>query len=186
MSCTHSVSTECLRWKSENTAASLWPNPFVLPKLLNPQSINSAIELQAFHPEPACQTGVALHTLCPVRALRAYVDRTQQPRCAHTKQLGHPVSKQRLSHWLVLRLLAQAYFEPGIPAPEGLVAHSTCSMANSWAALKGIALGDICVEHPGVFHVLSPGFISTTVGATVLMTTAKQTVPRDTFGTSHP
>ena len=79
-----SVSTECMRWKPEGAALTLGPNPFFLPKVLSPQSINRAIELEAFHPEPACQAGLALHTLCPVRALRAYVDRTQQLRRDHT------------------------------------------------------------------------------------------------------
>ena len=139
---------------------TLWPNPFFLPKVLSPQSINRAIELEAFHPEPACQAGVALHTLCPVRNLRAYVDRTQQLRLDHTqlfvcygaRQLGHPVSKQRVSHWLV-DTIAQAYAGRGLPKlmpgggatrPSGLVAHSTRSMATSWAALKGVSLADIC------------------------------------------
>ena len=43
-----------LKFFTQNTV-SLWPNPFSLPKVLNPQSINSAIELEAFHTEPACQ-----------------------------------------------------------------------------------------------------------------------------------
>ena len=143
------VHTNCMRWKPENTAVSLWLNPFFLPKMLNPQSINSAIELEAFHPDPACQTGVALHTLWPVRALRAYVDRTQQLRRAHAqlfvcygaKQL-HPVSKQHLSHWLV-DTIAQAYFEQGLPVPEGLVAHSARSMATSWA-MRGCSWWHLC------------------------------------------
>ena len=32
-----SVSTECMMWKPEDAAVSLWPNPFFLPKVLNPQ-----------------------------------------------------------------------------------------------------------------------------------------------------
>ena len=198
------VSTDCMRWKPHNAAVSLWPNPFFLPKVLTPQSISGAIELEAFHLEPACQAGVALHTLCPVRALRAYVDRTQQLRHDHTqlficygaKKLGHPVSKQRLSHWVV-DTIAQAYAESGLPVPGGLVAHSTRSMATSWAALKGVALADTCAaaswSTPGTFaRYYRVNVTSTTVGATVLMTAAKQTsevgssVPRDTFGTSHP
>lgn len=199
-----SVSTECMRWKPEDTAVSLWPNPFFLPKVLSPQSINSAIELEAFRPEPPCQAGVALHTLCPVRALRAYVDRTRQLRHAHTqlfvcygdKQLGHPVSKQRLSHWLV-DTISQAYAARAFPVPGGLVAHSTRSMATSWAALKGVALSDICAAAswgaPCTFtRFYRLNVTSSTVGGTVLMAAAGQTgvgrsfVPRDTSGTSHP
>ena len=146
-----SVSDECLRWKPENAGVSLWPNPSFLPKVVRPYTVNQAIELEAFHPDPAYQRGIALHIFCPVRALRAYVDCTQQLRRAHTKlfvcyadkQLGHPVSKQRLSHWLV-ETISQAYTMQGLPMPGGLVAYSTCSVTTSWAALKGVALGDIC------------------------------------------
>ena len=155
--------------------------------MLNPPSINRAIELEAFHPEPACQAGVDLHRLCPVRALRAYVDRTQQLRLDHTqlfvcygaRQLGHLVSKQRVSHWLV-DTIAQAYAESGFPVPEGLVAHSTRSMATSWAALKGVAFGEICAaaswSTPCTFaRFYRVNVTSDAVGATVLMTAAKQT-----------
>ena len=191
-----------MRWKPEDAAVSLWQNPFFLPKVLNPQSINRAIELEAFHPEPACQAGVALHSLCP--GLRAYVDRTQQLRLDHTllfvcygaRQLGHPVSKQRVSHWLV-DTIAQAYAGRGFLVPEGLVAHSTRSMATSWAALKWVSLADICAaaswSSPCTFaRFYRVNGTSTAVGATVLMTAAQQTseggslVPCDTSGTSHP
>ena len=70
------VSDECLRWKPENVGLSPWLNPGFLPEVVRPDTVNQAIELEAFHPDPEYQGGIALHTLCPVRALRAYVDRT--------------------------------------------------------------------------------------------------------------
>ena len=51
--------------------------------------------------------------------------------------------QQHPSHWLV-ETISQAYTMQGLPMPGGLVAHSTRSVATSWAALKGVALGDIC------------------------------------------
>ena len=93
--------------------------------------------------------------------------------------------------------IAQAYAGRGFPVPEGLVAQSTRSMATSWAAMKGVALADICAaaswSTPCTFaRFYRVNGTSTAVGATVLMTAAKQTieggssVPRDTSGTSHP
>ncbi|XP_071400930.1 LOW QUALITY PROTEIN: uncharacterized protein [Centroberyx affinis] len=96
-----SVSDECLRWKAENAGVSLWPNPFFLPKVVNSQTVNQAIEIEAFRPDPAHQGGVALQALCP-----------------------------RLSHWLV-ETVSQAYSSQNLPVPGGLVAHSTRSVATS-------------------------------------------------------
>lgn len=119
-----SVRHECLRWKPKNSGVSLWPNPSFLPKVVSPEKVNQAIGLQVFCPDPACQGGLALHALFPVRVLKAYVVRTQPLGQAHTqlfmcygdKQLRHPVSKQRLSHWLV-ETITQAYSRQGLPMP---------------------------------------------------------------------
>ena len=74
--------------------------------------------------------------------------------CYADKQLGHPVSKQRLSHWLV-ETISQAYTMQGLPMPGGLVAHSTRSVATSRAALEGGAIGGMCAaaswSTPGTF-----------------------------------
>ncbi len=147
-----SVSEDCLRWKAENAGVYLWPNPSFLPKVLRPGMINQVIELDAFLPDPSCSgTGWESSSLCPVRALHTYIEHTRPLRQSH-KQLfvcfdkkcaGKPVSKQRLSHWIV-DTISQAYSSQNLPVPGDLVAHSTRSMATSWAALKGVALSDIC------------------------------------------
>lgn len=199
-----SISPECMRWKPEQAGVTLWPNPYFLPKVLTSQSVNSAIELQAFHPEQSCHMGMDLTTLCPVRVLREYINRTQRLRQAHTqlfvcygeKLLGLPVSKQRLSHWLV-DTISQAYSEQGFPVPEGLVAHSTRGMATSWAALKGVSLSDICAaaswSSPCTFaRFYRINVVTDSVGSTVLRAAVARTgeedssVPRDTFDTGHP
>ncbi len=147
-----SVSEDCLRWKAENAGVYLWPNPSFLPKVLRPGMINQVIELDAFLPDLSCSgTGWESSSLCPVRALHTYIKHTRPLRQSH-KQLfvcfdkkcaGKPVSKQRLSHWIV-DTISQAYSSQNLPVPGDLVAHSTRSMATSWAALKGVALSDIC------------------------------------------
>ena len=145
-----SVSEQCLRWKAEYSGVSLWPNPSFFPKVVNPQTVNQVIEISSFHPESA-PTGDNLVNLCPIRALRTYVTRTQSLRHTHSQlfvcyggvKRGNPVSKQRLSHWMV-DTIAQAYDSQSLPVPGNLVAHSTRSMATSWAALRGVSVAEIC------------------------------------------
>ena len=91
-----------------------------------------------------------LHTLCPVRGLRIYVDRTQGFRKANRlfvswskPHVGKPVSKQRLSHWIV-GAIALAYTSKGLQTPTGLRAHSTRGLATSWALFKGVSIQEVC------------------------------------------
>ena len=147
-----STSEQCLRWKAGDSGVSLWPNPAFLPKVVNPQTVNQVIEISSFCPDPTLVEGdLALHTLCPVRALRAYLARTHSLRHSHSQlfvcyggnKLGAAVSKQRLSHWVV-DTISQAYEGQGLPVPGNLVAHSVRGMATSWAALKGVPMAEIC------------------------------------------
>ncbi|KAL0153588.1 hypothetical protein M9458_051068 [Cirrhinus mrigala] len=68
-----------------------------------------------------------LTLLCPVRALRIYIERTQHFRrseqlfvCYGGQQKGKAVSKQRISHWLV-DAIHRAYQARGLPCPLGVV-----------------------------------------------------------------
>ena len=146
-----------------------------------------------------------LTLLCPVRALRAYIDRTQALRgegtqlfvCYGGARLGFPLSKQRLSHWIVDAISA-AYDVRGLPVPSGVVAHSVRGVVTSWAALKGVSVAEICAAAswsvPCTFarfyrlNVASP----LTVGATVLCAAGQRgddgagfPVPRDPVGIGH-
>ncbi len=170
---------------------------------MNPVTVNQSVKLVAFHPDPAEHGEVALRTLCPVRAPKAYVDCTRHLRQGHTqlfvcyggRQIGRPVSKQRLSHWLV-ETVSQAYSGQGFPVPEGVVAHSTRGVATSWAALKGVALDNICAaaswSTPCTFaRFYRVNVMSAAIGLTVLMSAAKQvskmnsSIPRDSVGIPH-
>jgi len=139
-----SVSEECLRWKAEKMGVFLWPNPSFLPKVLKPSTINQVIELDAFRPDPLCSgAGLENSSLCPIRALHTCIECTHQLQQSHMQLFicfdkrcaGKPVSKQRLSHWVV-DTISQAYVNRNLPIPGDLVAHSTRSMATSWAALN--------------------------------------------------
>ena len=98
--------------------------------------------LYAFHPSPRGATQRRLHLLCPVRALRIYLQRTSDSRLSDRLLLtyggrtpGSALSTQRLAHWLVdgIRL---CYTVQGKPAPT-LTAHSTRGTAASVAVLAG-------------------------------------------------
>ena len=143
-----SVEEECMVWKPEGAGVRLWPNPFFLPKVLSTQAINQVIDLDAFAPGQGSEDVGRL--LCPVRALRAYTERTLPLRrtsqffvCFGQTRLGQPASRQRLSNWLVAAIEA-AYSGQGFPVPGRLVGHSTRSVATSWAALRGVSLAGIC------------------------------------------
>ncbi len=88
--------------------------------------------------------------LCPVRALRIYVDRTAQWRgsdqlfvCFGGKSKGSAVTKQQMSHWLV-EAISLAYEARGLTSPLGLHAHSTRAVAPSQAFLTGSLMEDVC------------------------------------------
>ncbi len=63
--------------------------------------------------------------------------------CYGGQQKGKAVSKQRLAHWIV-DAIALAYQSQGEPCPMGVRAHSTRSVASSYALAHGASLADIC------------------------------------------
>ncbi|KAK0149825.1 hypothetical protein N1851_009418 [Merluccius polli] len=142
-----SVSESCLRWNSDGSGVTLWPNAAFLPKVLSPSNLNRPIHLAQFTP-PAGEEKSGL--LCPVWALRVYVSLTTSMRrseqlflCYGGPKKGCALSKQRLSHWVV-DAITQAYRHSGRPLPSGVRCHSTRAVATSWAALRGVPLQDIC------------------------------------------
>ena len=188
-----SASGDCLRWKADGTGVSLWPNPAFLPKVVNPQTVNQVIEVNAFRPDP---------NLCPVQALSTYIARTQSLRSSHSQlfvcfcadKLGLPVSKQCLSCW-VANTISEAYSMQGLPAPGNVVAHSTRSVATSWAALLGVPFSDIYAaaswSAPCTFarfyrvNVASPSPLGSTVLSAAGRGGVESSVPCDADGTSH-
>ncbi len=62
--------------------------------------------------------------------------------CHGGRQKGNAVSKQRMAHWIV-DAITLAYQAQGVPCPFRLRAHSTRSVASSWALARGASLTDI-------------------------------------------
>ncbi len=153
-----SVSEECLVFGPVYSHVVLRPRPGYVPKVPTTPFRDQVVNLQAL---PSEEADPALALLCPVRALRIYVDRTRSVRsseqllvCHRGQQKGKAVSKQRLAHWIV-EAVALAYQSQGEPCPLGVRAHSTRSVASSHALAHGASLADICRAAGWAMH-LSP------------------------------
>ena len=129
----------------------LCPNPAFLPKVLTEVHLAQSIELRSLtSPSAGEEVLQSQSALCPVRALTAYIRHTQAVRksdqlfvCYDHGRLGRPLSKPRLSHWVV-DTIRQAYVLVGAPVPPGVRAHSTRGVAASWALWRGASLASIC------------------------------------------
>ncbi len=129
-----SVSEECLVFGPVYSHVVLRPRPGYVPKVPNKPFGDQVVNLQAL---PSEETDPALELLCPISALRIYVDRTWSFRsseqlfvCHRGQEKGKAVSKQRLTHWIV-DAIALAFQSQGEPRPLGVRAHSTRSVASS-------------------------------------------------------
>ena len=144
-----STSPECMRFDDRSTKVTIKANPAFIPK--NALSVCVPVDLQAFHPPPfTSDEDRRLNCLCPVRALRIYVDRTAPFRIGNqlfvswgTKTKGKPVTTVTISNWIV-EAIRQAYTSQGVEPPQALRAHSTRGMAASWALYKGVSIQEVC------------------------------------------
>ncbi len=131
-----SVDDSCLEFGPADSHVVLRPRPGYVPKVPTMPFRDQVVNLQAL---PREEADPAIALLCPVRALRIYVDRTQSFRtsdqlfvCFGGQQKGRAVSKQRLAHWIV-EAIVLAYQARRLPCPLGVRAHSTRGVASSWA-----------------------------------------------------
>nr|XP_055071026.1 uncharacterized protein LOC129451681 [Misgurnus anguillicaudatus] len=146
-----SVHPSCMMFAPGVQRVSFRTNPAFVPKVFDHAGAAQSVDLLAFHPPPfTSPEEERLHNLCPVRTLHMYVQRTQTLR--QSNQLfvswaesyrGRPISRQRLSHWIVEGIVL-CYNNSNIEPPKGLRAHSTRGMATSWALFKGISIQEIC------------------------------------------
>ena len=136
----------CTKYK-----AVLRLNPAFLPKVPTPEHLNREIELEAFYPDARGQFEKALQVLCPVRALRIYLRKTQGIRKDHqllvsyqAGKQGVKVTKSTVSRWVKQTILF-CYRNQGRAIPTSSVrAHSTRAVASSLADIKGVSPADLC------------------------------------------
>ena len=104
-----SVDPACLRFGEEGNVVHLVINPAFQPKVLPRNYVSRPLVLEAFSPPPHLSAEAEKHhNLCPVRALKSYVDRTESIRASDRlfvsyggTTLGRPILKQRLAHWSI-------------------------------------------------------------------------------------
>ncbi len=147
-----SVSEMCMDFAPGLVKVTLRPRPGYVPKVLSTSFRSQVVTLHSFHPPPfASSEDERLHMLCPVRALKLYVDHSKVWRktsqllvCFGVGRRGLATSKQRISHWVRDAILL-AYEARNLPSPLSLQAHSTRGVASSQALFRGVLLEDICV-----------------------------------------
>ncbi len=115
-----SVDESCLEFGPADYSATLRPRPGYVPKVPTTPFRDQVVNLQALPLEEADR---ALALLCPVHALRQYVNRTQSFRtseqlfvCYGGLQKGKAVSKQRMAHSIV-DAITLVYEAQGVPCP---------------------------------------------------------------------
>ncbi|KAI2653797.1 NADP-dependent glyceraldehyde-3-phosphate dehydrogenase [Labeo rohita] len=134
-----SVNADCMQFGPGDCNVTLKPRSGYVPKSLSTLFRAQVITLPDFTPELAASNATPHRALCPVWALRTYIDRSAHFRqseqlfvCFGGGTKGWPVSKQRLSHWVV-DAIALAYCSQGMECPIGVRGHSTRAIASSWA-----------------------------------------------------
>ncbi len=139
--------SECLVFGPVYSHVVLRPRSGYVTKVPTTPFCDQVVNLQAL---PSEEADPALALLCPVRALRIYMDHTRSVRsseqlfvCHRGQQKGKAVSKQRLAHWIV-EAVTLAYQSQGEPCPLGVRAHSTRSVVSAHALAHGASLADIC------------------------------------------
>ncbi len=131
---------------------TLTTNPAFLPKTATEVALSSDIELSAFHPNPQTPVERGLRLMCPVRALRYYLQCTQ-PLCGNNTALfvhwdedlaQRPVSKRWISSALT-EAIHVAYARMG-RSDEIFSAnpHSVRGVTTSWAEIARVPASRIC------------------------------------------
>ncbi len=146
------MDSDCICFGPGDCSVTLRPRMGYVPKSLSTPFKTPTISLSALSSKStASREADAQTSVCPVRALRIYIDRSASFRqsdqlfvCYGGCARGRAVSKQRLSHWIVDAITA-AYTSQGLECPLHIRGHSTRAIASSWAWSRGKSIRDICV-----------------------------------------
>ncbi len=125
-----SVDSDCIRFGPGDCSVTLRPRMGYVPKSLSTAFKTQTVSLSALSSEStASREADAQTSVCPVRALRIYIDRSASFRqsdqlfvCYGGCARGRAVSKQRLSHWIVDAITA-AYTSQGLECPLHIRGH---------------------------------------------------------------
>ncbi len=142
-----SVSPSCLEFGPNDSKIILKPRHGYIPKVL---STPFRAQVKTLPAHPPLEQDQGLNLLRPVRALRIYIESSAPFRqseqlfvCFGGCTKGSPVTKQRLSRWII-DAITTAYSSLGKQCPMGVRAHSTRDIALSWAWSRGVSIAEIC------------------------------------------
>ena len=146
----HALDFKYVRWNHDRSRVSLR----VVPGFLAKNQIPAADLLSFSIPALSSSLGQSSEedlVLCPLRALRFYLDRTALVRAnkrllfiSYKKSFPADISKATISFWV--KKLVRFCYELSDRLPEGpfrVRAHDTRGVSTSLALLKGVALEDI-------------------------------------------
>lgn len=142
------MSPKCLEFSPGIVKAFLHSRPGYIPKV--PTNVVRPVVLQAFCP-PHSETQTRNRRISSAPYGHWTPLSTERP-CgvgqisylsACPPKKGAPVSKQRMSKWMV-EAISLPYELPRLPSPLAVCAHSTKAMAASKAFISGVSLSDIC------------------------------------------
>ncbi len=141
-----SVNPVCLEYGPNNSNLVLKTRLGYVPKVISTPFRSQVIMLSAFPPPTGSQESL----LCPIRALGIYIEHSASYRKSEqlfvgfgNRAKGGPVTKQRISRWLV-DAITLAYSSSGLQCPIGVRAHSTRGIDSSWEWSSGVSISDIC------------------------------------------
>ncbi len=131
-----SISPSCMGFAPGLVKVLLLPRPDYAPKVASNPFRFQQVVLEALSHADAGSGSIGL---CPVRAIRIYVDRTAQWRgsdqlfmCFDGKSKGFTVTKQWMSHWIVEAIsLAYAWLD--------FTSRITCSLYESSSFFSGLS-----------------------------------------------
>ncbi len=137
-----SVNPSCLELGPNNSKVVLKPRLSYVPKVLSTPFRVQVIALSTFSPPAGSQESL----FCPARALKIYIERSVSYKKSEqlfvgfdTRAKGGPVTKQRISRWLV-DAITLVYSSVGSRCPIGVRAHSTRGIASSWVWSSGVSM----------------------------------------------
>ena len=131
-------------------SAILRINPAFCPKTASESALKGTLQFQCFPSKVKNAQDHELRKLCPVRAIKIYLERSARYRkdkqflvAFGKRSRGQAVSKQTISRW-VSETIRLSYEKMGRDPPVHTNVHSTRGVAASWAEIAQAGLPAIC------------------------------------------
>ncbi len=143
-----SVDDSCLQFGPADSQIILRPRPGYVPKVpttpfRRPSGEPASAAPGGGRPSPGFALSRPSIEDTTLTGRKASGPQTSSLSVTEAGRKGMPSPKQRMAQWIV-DAITLAYQAQGVPCPFRLRAHSTRSVASSWALARGASLTDIC------------------------------------------